>query len=137
MIENAGGIIIFKCEQGEPIFLFLIKGDSWHDLPKGHIEKGEDALSAAIREAYEETGIKAKIDSKFTCSESYKMENGNVKSIIYFLYKSDPDVKVKLSGEHTGYEWIDYNSALDKVKHESKKGVIKSAYKFITDNKFC
>lgn len=29
---------------------------SW-DIPKGHVEKGEDPLEAALRELYEETGL--------------------------------------------------------------------------------
>ena len=36
--------------------LFIYRFDKW-DLPKGHIEKGEDARTAAIREVKEECGI--------------------------------------------------------------------------------
>ncbi len=35
----------------------LIYGKEKVSLPKGHIEKGETKLEAAIRECYEETGI--------------------------------------------------------------------------------
>ena len=51
--ECAGGIII---NQLNKIAIVNQNHDSW-SLPKGHIDKGETAIDAAIREIYEETGI--------------------------------------------------------------------------------
>ena len=52
-VECAGGIII---NQFNKIAIVNQNYDSW-SLPKGHIDKGETAIDAAIREIYEETGI--------------------------------------------------------------------------------
>ena len=47
--------------KGDEILLSLRKNTGYHDgdysLPAGHIEEGEYALEAAIREAKEETGV--------------------------------------------------------------------------------
>ena len=51
-VEAAGGIVENKL--GE--MLLIYRRERW-DLPKGHIDAGEDALSAAIREIAEETGV--------------------------------------------------------------------------------
>jgi 8-oxo-dGTP pyrophosphatase MutT (NUDIX family) len=51
-IEAAGGKVVEDYNQ----ILFIYRHDKW-DLPKGHIEKGEDKKSAAIREVKEECGI--------------------------------------------------------------------------------
>ena len=51
---SAGGIIINK--EGE-IVLVEQHGNSW-SFPKGGIEAGESELDAAVREIYEETGLK-------------------------------------------------------------------------------
>lgn len=51
-VEAAGGIV--ENELGE--MLLIYRRERW-DLPKGHIDTGEDALSAAIREIAEETGV--------------------------------------------------------------------------------
>lgn len=51
-VEAAGGIV--ENELGE--MLLIYRRERW-DLPKGHIDAGEDALSAAIREITEETGV--------------------------------------------------------------------------------
>lgn len=50
---SAGGIVI---NQEGQILIVNQNRDSW-SLPKGHIDEGEDALTAARREIYEESGI--------------------------------------------------------------------------------
>jgi len=52
VIEAAGG----KVMNSDNETLFIYRFDTW-DLPKGHIEIGEDKETAAIREVEEECGI--------------------------------------------------------------------------------
>jgi 8-oxo-dGTP pyrophosphatase MutT (NUDIX family) len=51
-VEAAGGLV--KHSSGR--FLFIEKNGKW-DLPKGHIERGEEAEECALREVHEECGI--------------------------------------------------------------------------------
>ena len=53
VIEAAGGKVYNQNNET----LFIYRFDKW-DLPKGHIEKGEEKEVAAIREVEEECGIK-------------------------------------------------------------------------------
>ena len=55
MIEtrSAGGVVVNA--EGK-VLVVNQHGTSW-SLPKGHIEDGEDALAAARREIYEESGV--------------------------------------------------------------------------------
>ena len=53
-VDCAGGIIINNKQE---TVIVNQNHDSW-SLPKGHIDDGETKLEAAIREIYEETGIK-------------------------------------------------------------------------------
>lgn len=50
---SAGGVVIST--RGD-VLIVNQNGDSW-SLPKGHIDPGEDAKAAAIREIQEESGI--------------------------------------------------------------------------------
>jgi ADP-ribose pyrophosphatase YjhB (NUDIX family) len=50
---SAGGIVLN--EQGQ-VLVVNQNGNSW-SLPKGHIDPGEDARTAAERETKEESGI--------------------------------------------------------------------------------
>jgi 8-oxo-dGTP pyrophosphatase MutT (NUDIX family) len=58
IIKAAGGIV----EKDDTILLIHRLG-KW-DLPKGKLEKNESSKIAAIREVYEETGVKAKLGDK-------------------------------------------------------------------------
>ena len=53
-VEAAGGIVVDDAGR----WLLMRRNGRW-DLPKGHIEAGEDAATAAVREIAEETGIAA------------------------------------------------------------------------------
>lgn len=51
-VEAAGGVVADDAQN----VLMIFRRERW-DLPKGHIDAGEDALSAAVREIAEETGV--------------------------------------------------------------------------------
>src|SRR4051812_14012705 len=55
--EFSGGFILFRQTAGGPVYLLLDYGRHW-DYPKGHLEAGESAWQAAVRELREETGIR-------------------------------------------------------------------------------
>lgn len=56
LVEAAGGVVQNEC--GE---LLMIELRGRWDLPKGHIEVGEEASVAALREVEEETGVVAEL----------------------------------------------------------------------------
>src|SRR5665213_2893140 len=56
--ERSAGIIVFRLRpSGEREYLLLDYGRHW-DFAKGHLEAGEDDLTAAKRELLEETGLR-------------------------------------------------------------------------------
>lgn len=95
----------------------LMQKPNRYDLPKGHIETGEDELSCAFRELYEETGIKAsdlKLDHAFRFTTNYQTQSprysGEIvqKTVVIFLGWLQQEVEVKLS-EHDNYSWVKWN----------------------------
>ena len=98
-------------------FLLLMKYPTRYDLPKGHMEFGENELSCALRELYEETGIEASTlhlyeSFRFTTTyqTGYKRFRGTVieKTVVIFLGWLKQDVNIKLS-EHSSSTWVEWN----------------------------
>jgi 8-oxo-dGTP pyrophosphatase MutT (NUDIX family) len=54
---SAGGVVFRRGNGDQPVFLLI--RDSYRNwgLPKGHLEAGEEAADAALREVAEETGL--------------------------------------------------------------------------------
>ncbi len=55
-VEAAGGIVVDEAGR----WLMIYRNGRW-DLPKGHIEQGEDRETCAVREIAEETGVRARV----------------------------------------------------------------------------
>jgi 8-oxo-dGTP pyrophosphatase MutT (NUDIX family) len=87
MTESAGLVIIYD----NKILLEHPKGQKWYgsySIPKGHIEKGEDKLEAAIRETEEELGIKFSEEEIEPDSEgyiNYRNNKGEIYKRVYFF----------------------------------------------------
>lgn len=110
------GFIVMRT-QPHLSFLLLMKHSSRYDLPKGHIEAGENELSCAFRELYEETGIAASnlhLDPTFRFTTTYQTSELRFgqeiveKTLVIFLGWLKQDVKLELS-EHDAYIWVEWN----------------------------
>lgn len=88
--EPAFGVIVVYKEEGENKFLLLhqkpqFEGDINWTFPKGHSEEGETAKECALRELFEETGIKdIELVEDFLAREEYITPKGNFKTNDYF-----------------------------------------------------
>jgi 8-oxo-dGTP pyrophosphatase MutT (NUDIX family) len=76
--KTAGGLVRIK----EQSTFLVIKRFSKLDLPKGHIEKGESAREAALREVYEETGLTGKLELISKCGVTYHVFEKKGKSYL-------------------------------------------------------
>ena len=62
-VEAAGGLV--ENEKGETLMIYCYR--HW-DLPKGHIDPGEEADTTAVREVAEETGVEGAKIVRFLCN---------------------------------------------------------------------
>lgn len=70
IVEAAGGVV----QNGRDELLMIELRGRW-DLPKGHIEAGEEANIAALREVEEETGVVAELVDKEPLMETWHAYN--------------------------------------------------------------
>ena len=134
----AGGIII---NNNEKVVVVNQNHDSW-SLPKGHVDDGETFLDAALREIYEETGIKnPKFIKPLGSYGRYRIGlDGNddlshYKTIHIFLFESN-QVKLKPVDENNPEaKWLKYAEAEKILTHPNDKKFFKKSIKSIINEK--
>lgn len=129
--EFSAGFLLFRDTPEGPVYLLLDYGKHW-DYAKGHLEEGETAWQAAVRELREETGIR-QVDrvSRFERDmhyDFYSPKKGRViKTVTYFLGRTTAE-EVALSDEHAGYAWLPYEAALERLTYENAREMLAAAH---------
>lgn len=129
--EKSCGLVVFRKENGENLFLVLKYPGGHYDFPKGHVEIEDSSERAtALRELEEETGIKNlrfvegyREEISYIYNRKNKLSN---KQVIFFLGETN-EKAVKISHEHLHYYWLPYDDALEKLTFENAKSLLKSA----------
>lgn len=115
--ESAGGVVVAR-EGGRRKVLMIIDRFGMSALPKGHIDEGETAEVAAVREVREETGILTTIKQdagllryRFPGSDDRPIQ----KTVHYFLMEPAGGELKPQAGETLGVKWVDVED-LPKLK---------------------
>ena len=81
----------------------------------------------------EETGITIEIlfGFKYEISYFYKKEGKlSHKTVVFFIGVTEQE-KVKLSFEHDGFEWLNYEDAIKRLTFENEKKALMRAKEFL------
>jgi len=138
--EISAGIIIYRNTSEGPRFLLLFRG--YWNFPKGKLAENEKSFKAALREIWEETGLRSK-DLKF--SNWFKVQDRYVfkssssgekvfKTVSFYLAETK-EWKIRLSPEQNGYGWFLYKEAFRFLSTKNGKQNLKKAYAIITNKK--
>ena len=123
--EVSAGVVVFKDD-----LVLIIKHKNGHiDFPKGHVEGNETLEEAAIREVFEETGIKCKIDSDDKYMITYSPKEGVIKDVYYFIgsYESG-ELKPQL--EEVKYtKFVSIDEALNSITYDNSREVLEKIIK--------
>ena len=135
-IERSAGVLIYRIppRTNEPHFLLLDYGRHW-DYAKGHVEKGEDDLTAALRETAEETGIHdLEIAEGFRHEITYYFRHkkkGLIKKTVVFFLGETKNPVIELSDEHVAADFLPFHEALERVTYPNAKAALKAAKAFL------
>jgi bis(5'-nucleosidyl)-tetraphosphatase len=133
---RASGVIIYYLEQDEPQFLLIRsrRDRSW-GFPKGHLIDGEELLNGAMRELWEETGIReVTLVSGFTEHVTYRVNRAGrfrQKTVTYFLGRVETPA-VRLSEEHSEHRWAVVEDARKILTFENLRTLVTRAWMIVT-----
>lgn len=127
---DSAGVIAFKDENGKRCLLMLQNGDKGWSFPKGHIEPGESAEDAAVRETLEETGMKVELLPGYR-AETTSGRQGEERRIFYYLARV---LGGSLRPEGDGYAlpaWVDADKAAQMLRFPQDKSPLDELMKHI------
>ena len=117
---SAGGVV----RRGGEVLLVKVtnlKGEQVWTFPKGHLEKGETALQAALREVEEETGWKCSSRGKLmTVGSKFQREGRLVdKKVEWFLMEPVEKTGTPDAVEILEAAWVKDEAAPEMLKYPS------------------
>ena len=120
---EAGGVVIKLDALAPKYFLITAKDkpDEWI-FPKGHIEKGEGAQAAAVREVKEEAGVEAQTLGRI--GEIEFQHQGQTIQVEFYLLKYLGDAA---SGEQRQKRWCTYGEALNLLTFSDTRRILRMA----------
>ena len=131
--EKSCGAVVFV-KNAEILYLLLQYEAGHWDFVKGNVEPNESEKDTVLRELKEETGIVATqtIEGfRERIIYYYRRQGSTVyKEVVFFIIEVDTK-KVTLSFEHVGFDWLNYERALEKLTFKNAKDVLQKAHAFL------
>lgn len=131
---------VFRVKKEKTEFLLLKRSSGrlypgiWQ-MVSGRIETGETAVQAAGRELLEETGLSPE---KFwvvpKVNSFYTPDNDAVNIVPVFAAMVDPKSKVRLSDEHTDFQWVPLKKTCKLLAWPGQRETATIIQKYITQD---
>ena len=119
--EYSSGGVVYDTKKILLIEVENLQGKVVWTFPKGHIETGEDARMAALREVEEETGQVCEIIRELPRASYHFMKNGILvrKTVRWFLMRAIDTTDVKTPDEVRRVKWAPFAKAQDLLAYPS------------------
>ena len=133
--ETSAGGVVYRMQDGHPVFLLI--RDSYRNwgFPKGHVEADEALETTALREVQEETGLHdltlvAPID---TIDWYFRFRGRLIHKVChFFLIESGTATTTPQRAEGiTACRWLTLEDALSRVSYENARDVLVHAAELV------
>lgn len=128
--RSAGGVVVRTTGRGRVYLLIRDSYGHW-GFPKGHLERGERADRAALREVAEETGLRSVrlVDTIATIDWHFRMRGRLIhKHCEFFLMETDTaSTRPQRSEGITACRWATASEAVTLIGYENARAVLRRA----------
>lgn len=109
------------------------KGRMIWSFPKGHLEAGETAEEAAIREVFEETGLRAAVSAPLGTIAFWFMLDGKRihKTVHHFLLIAEPGELSDADVEVDAIEWIPLSDVAARLAYPDERRLLPKAFEIL------
>jgi 8-oxo-dGTP pyrophosphatase MutT (NUDIX family) len=105
LLRKSCGVIPFRWCGSEKAYLILLQTNHCWSFPKGHMEAGETEEQTALRELFEETGLRAKLIPAQRAVSEYDLPPFARKQVVFFLGEIEGDV-IPQETEVLAHKWV-------------------------------
>ncbi|MGN9161843.1 bis(5'-nucleosyl)-tetraphosphatase [Clostridium sulfidigenes] len=133
--EKSCGAVVYKTSNKGIKYLLLksIGLDSYWGFPKGHMEYSETEEETALREVFEECGLKVNLIDGFRATDKYNIDNFIEKEVVLFLGEADNSlIKIQVE-EIEDYRWCNYEEAKSLLTYESGRRILSETNQFLCE----
>jgi 8-oxo-dGTP pyrophosphatase MutT (NUDIX family) len=136
---SAGGLVVDRTDSGPRaavIGRLDRRGRLLWSLPKGHLEAGETAADAAVREVEEETGIRGRVVAELgTIDYWFVAEDRRIhKTVHHYLLEassgqlSDEDIEVD------EVAWVPLDELRERLAYAGERRLVQAAAELLADS---
>lgn len=128
---SAGGVVVRLGRDGSPRVLLI--RDSYRNwgFPKGHLEKGEQAHAAALREVSEETGLRGLVlvGQLQTIDWHFRFRGRAIHKTCHFFLMRTAQRRTRPQADEgiTACRWVTFDEAESAISYGNAREVLRSA----------
>ena len=134
--ETSAGGVVYRLADGAPLFLLIRDSYANWGFPKGHLERGERAEDAAVREVREETGVselalRGAID---TIDWHFRFRGRLIHKVCHFFLMETLDAATAPQRAEgiTACTWLSFDEALASISYVNARQVLQRAHDMVT-----
>ena len=135
--EYSCGAGVFTRIGGQPHYV-LVRAKNQpmgcHGFPKGHMEAGETEEQTALREIYEEVGLRVRLLPGFRAVTEYALPYppDTRKRVVFFLAEYENQQPTFQKSELAGFSLAPFEKALELTEYADSKQILTDAHRFLT-----
>ena len=135
--EYSCGAVVFTRIGGEPHYVLVRAKDQnegCHGFPKGHMEPGETEEQTALREIYEEVGLRVRLLPGFRAVTEYPLPDkpDTRKRVVFFLAEYEGQETTVQESELAAITIAPWPQALELTEFADSKRILTEAHEFLS-----